>query len=163
MEGKGFTCQREDTVLRHAKYALINEWLKPVFTVPPKGTRRCRKDIKYLTLCYLCLPVFLWAAVLLKRGNVQTVHYCKIILLYLSCLSIWTSVLIGCYIFMCDIKRWMPHIQTVQLPAVVHFYFIKEKKKKISIKVWIFVWPTHHWKNWFHKHAARVQVCLYYI
>lgn len=29
---------------------------------------------------------------------------------------------------MCDIKFWMPHIQTVQLPAVVHFYLIKIKK-----------------------------------
>lgn len=30
----------------------------------------------------VCLPVCLWAAFLLKHGNIQTVHYCKIILLY---------------------------------------------------------------------------------
>lgn len=29
---------------------------------------------------------------------------------------------------MCDIKLWMPHVQTVQLHAVVHFYLIKIKK-----------------------------------
>lgn len=129
----------------------------------PKGKRDCSTDIKYLTLCYLsvCLSVSglqsCWSMVISKLYTIVKL-FCCIFTLFVS---IWTSDLIGCYIFMCDIKFWMPHIQTVQLPAVVHFYLIKIKKN--SIKVWIFVWSTHHWKNRFHKHAARLQVCLYYI
>lgn len=60
---------------------------------------------------------------------------------------------------MCDIKLWMPHIQTVQLPAVVHFYLIKIKKTPSKYE-YLFGQLT---KNRFHKHAARLQVCLYYI
>lgn len=95
---------------------------------PPKGKRDCSTDIKYLTLCYLsvCLSVSglqsCWSMVISK---LYTIVFCCIFTLFVS---IWTSDLIGCYIFMCDIKLWMPHVQTVQLPAVVHFYLIKIKK-----------------------------------
>lgn len=95
---------------------------------PPKGKRDCSTDIKYLTLCYLsvCLSVSglqsCWSMVISK---LYTIVFCCIFTLFVS---IWTSDLIGCYIFMCDIKLWMPHVQTVQLHAVVHFYLIKIKK-----------------------------------
>lgn len=97
---------------------------------PPKGKRHCSTDIKYLTLCYLsvCLSVSglqsCWSMVISKLYTIVKL-FCCIFTLFVS---IWTSDLIGCYIFMCDIKLWMPHIQTVQLPAVVHFYLIKIKK-----------------------------------